>query len=205
MQAQQTAYRTTMVVPAQTSETSTVTETNTTINNMYNITNDIGFIHYSISALQNCPYEIRSSTPLHPFIVAMLALINQQKASLVFNQYNYADVLPVAASDSNNAILAQPFPALTGPFNAPVRRVLHELKEWEKIKAKKTIIKRRLQSAQLRQLATLIRRPPLLRTDLRPLLSSKYVQNIANLFRQRAKKPELLYSNKSVYLRYLRT
>lgn len=213
---------TTTAPPATVSTTSTDTlelENNEAIikpfTEYYDIQNDPGNIKFAVASLLNCPFRVNMKNAIaeasiynkdfyiHPKILALNELHNQLKASLVFGQYNYVEISPALAdnTDASHCKINPPFHALRGPFNAPTARILSEIYRWQYIKSKKDIMVRAYNpNVQRLSKAWSRRRKNFLAKDY----SAKSINYIASVFNAQSEKPELLYTNTTVYLRHLK-
>lgn len=181
-----------------------------TFQNFYNLQDDVGLMKFCTAALLNMPYTIKSSK-MHPVIHALNELINQQKSSFVYSQYNYIERVPFMSnandgdSSATQGIINEPFTSLSGVINEPIIRILKQIKKLERIKYCKAIIARNERTLKKNTLQILKGRK---NTKLinnkdwrRHSKLAHSIQNIYNIFKNN--KPEIFYTNKSIYLRNL--
>lgn len=185
--------------------TETQQQTSTLLDyNFYQQDNDYSFMNFATTALLNMPYSMNANT--HPRFLALNELINQYKASQVFGQYNYIERVPAMSIDNDDtlpSVLNEPFQALAGTISQPVCRILESLKQLERVKYRKAIISMKSGKLQRRVGQTLSRRKKNY-TESNDDSLSRSIREISTIFnRQSNEKPELFYTDNSVYLRYL--
>lgn len=173
------------------------------LQNFYNLQNDIGLMKFCTSALLNMPYTIKNHK-IYPAIRALNELINQQKSSFVYNQYNYIERIPFMSNGSSSSvgIINEPYVSLSGIINEPVVRILKEIKKLERIKFCKALVTKN-EIALKRNLSHIfkLKRKTLINKKDWDLKVANSIQKIYKIFKNN--KPELFYTNKSVYLRNL--
>lgn len=173
------------------------------LQNFYNLQNDIGLMKFCTSALLNMPYTIKNNK-IYPAIRALNELINQQKSSFVYNQYNYIERIPFMSNGSSSSvgIINEPYVSLSGIINEPVVRILKEIKKLERIKFCKALVTKN-EIALKRNLSHIfkLKRKTLINKKDWDLKVANSIQKIYKIFKNN--KPELFYTNKSVYLRNL--
>lgn len=184
----------------------------------YDIQNDPGNIKYAVASMFNCPFRVNvhnameEAAPynknfyIHPKILALNELHNQLKASLVFGQYNYIEISPALAdnTDYRHCQINAPFHAMRGPFNAPVARILNRIYHWQYVKIKKEIMQKAY-TPSVQRLSRVWSRRRRRHTDSTGKdYAAKSINYIADVFNAQSDKPELLYTNTTVYLRHLK-
>lgn len=159
---------------------------------------------YLLAALLNTPFSLNLDTYVHPRIHALVELVNQQKASIVFNQYNYADILPIYVdpNDESNITVAKPFEVLTGVYNQHVREIFRQHKEIERELYLKSFAIY-YQKVLLTRVLKKIKNRAKYSTSNGKLSIATSLDKIVNIFINENNKPELFYSENSVYLRSL--
>lgn len=176
--------------------------------NFYNLQDDVGLMKFCTSALLNMPYTIKSSK-MYPAIHALNELINQQKSSFVYNQYNYIERIPFMSNvddgdlSATTGIINEPFASLSGVINEPIIRILKQIKKLEQIKYCKAIMARNERTLKKNTHHILKSRKQTKLIDDNDWHSklAHSIQNIYNIFKNN--KPEIFYTNKSIYLRNL--
>lgn len=178
-----------------------------TATQFYDVNNDPGNIKYAVQSLLNNPLRPRTvpvNRYYHPRFWALNELINQLKASMIYDQYNYVEISPLIAHNTDPTIckINEPFHALRGIFNGPVARIISEIYRWQMVKCKKDVFNKIHVDGVSRLASTWSRhRNPM---DIEKNYSAKSISTIADIFNSQSNKAELLYLNTTVYLRHLK-
>lgn len=181
----------------------TLQENRPAFKNFYNLKDDRGFMKLATSALLNMPYS--TERKLMPWTGALLQLINEQKASAVFGQYNYNERTPMMTEDldSTDGIVTMPFLGISGKIAEPVCRLMARLKELERVKFRKAIIARDEEKLK-KNILKMVRAKRDLVDEVSTSRLAKSTTKISRIFNEQStERPELFYTDNSVYLRYL--